>query len=437
MQGLQPQPYPYLVILVLLFAAIQPAMAQDASPLASVESSMVGATIQDVTIETYGAIKPEIARRYLSLQAGDRLEQPGIDRDSANLTKLAGTIPRLEIDPGTEPNTATLHWIIMRKQLEPSRLPFYGDQPLSVPIQGVGFNLFGPPMNSRGSHLALFTQLSRRANLFRLISVNPVAINPDKGRETDMLFDVQGGRGVYRASQPLAINIYSWNMSAEALLYVHGINNNQLQLGVRTIRSTTAEPTGIVAPSLYSTSQHPARATLLVGGYSHNCGVPPQKWQPPFCLYQYRFQVSDAIGGLGATSEYQSYIADIARYFTIGNSALALHAVEARTGGVIPDSFLVCGNAIRAYPKAFCGTDAQNFQAEYRIGQAVPAPIHFVVFTETSGSRVRGGTQSFAPPIFVWHPDSGVGFIYHTIRFDFAWGNQGGRFSVELQGQTF
>lgn len=422
---------------LLFLAALEPAKSEDTSPVASVESSMLGATIQDVTVETYGVIKPGIARRYLSLQPGDRLEQSGIDHDYANLSKLAGSIPRLEIGLGSAPNTATLHWIIMRKQLEPSRLPFYSDQPLSAPIQGVGFNLTGPPMSASGSHIALLAQLSRRANLIKLQSVNPIAINPDRGRETDVLFDVQGGRGVFREIQPQAINIYSWNMAAEALLYVHGIKNNQLQVGMRTIRSTTAEPTGIVAPSLYSTSEHPARATQLVGGYSHNCGVPPQKWQPPFCLYQYRFQVTDAIGGLGATSEYQSYIADIVRYFTIGNSALALHGVEARTGGVIPDSFLVCGNAIRAYPKAFCGTDAQNFQAEYRIGQAVPAPIHFVVFTETSGSRVRGGTQSFAPPTFVWHPDSGVGFIYHTIRFDFAWGNQGGRFSVELQGQTF
>lgn len=398
---------------------------------------MVGAVIKDVSIETYGVTKPAVVRQYLSLKAGDRLEQSGVDRDYANLTKLAGAIPRLTFEPGTEPNTVTLHWIVMTKWFALTEHPFYGDTPLSAPIQGVGFIVTSRPVNSHGSNFSAISQLSRRANLVRLFYTEPVHVNPVKGRESDLMFDAFGGRGVFRESQPQAINIYSWNTGAEATYYVHGTNDNQLQLGIRTTRTTTAQSTGIVAPSLYQTSEHPGRYTVLEGGYSHNCGVPATKWQPPFCSFQYRFQVADAIGVLGTTSEYQSYIADVAKYFTVGTSAVALHVVEARTGGVIPDSFLVCGNGIRAYPKPFCGTDAQNFQAEYRIAQAVPGPVHFVLFTETSASRVRGGTQVFAPPTFQWHPDSGFGFIYRLLRFDFAWGNQGGRFSVEIQGQTF
>ena len=438
MQGLRRLPVTFLILAVIwLLGAVAPAAADDASRIAIVEASMAGDVIQNVTIETYGVTKPDVVRQYLSLKEGDRLEQSGVDRDYANLKTLAGAIPRLTIEPGAESNTVALHWIVMDKWFALTEHPFYGDTPLSAPIQGVGFIVTAPPLNSKGSSVYAISQLSRRANLVRLFYQEPVHINPVKGRESDFVFDAFGGRGVFRESQPEAINIYSWNTGAEATYYVHGTNNNQLQLGVRTVRTTTAQSTGITAPSLYQTSEHPGRNTILEGGYSHNCGVPPTQWQPPFCSYQYRFQVADGIGVLGSTSEYQSYIADIAKYFSIGKSAVALHVVEARTGGVIPDSFLVCGNGLRAYPKQFCGTDAQNFQAEYRIAQAVPGPLHWVIFTETSSSRVRGGTQSFAPATFQWHPDSGFGFIYRLLRLDFAWGNQGGRFSVEIQGQTF
>lgn len=415
----------------------QVAAARDPVRVVRVEQSMTGALIQNVTIETYGVTKPEVIRQYLSLKAGDRLDQFGVDRDYQNLMTLANAIPRLDIEPGTEPNTATLHWIVMDKWLETTRHPFYGDQPLQLPIQGVGFILTAPPISRNGSNISAISQLSRRANLVRLIYTDPLNINPVKGRESDFIFNVFGGRGVYRASQPLAINIYSFNSGAEAVFYQQGTNNNQLELGVRTVRTTTTLSTGIVAPSLYQTNLHPGRYTALEAGYSHNCGVPPTQWVPPFCLWQYRFQAADNIGVLGATGEYQSYIADVARYFRVGTSALVFHAASNRTGGVVPDSFLVCGNGLRGYPKPFCGTDSQVLQAEYRIAQAVPGPLHWVVFTETAASRIRGGTQSFAPSTFVWHPDSGFGFIYRGIRLDFAWGNEGGRFTFELQGQTF
>ena len=411
--------------------------ADDTAHFVRVEQSYVGALIQNVTVETYGVTKPDVARQYLSLKAGDRLEQFGVNRDYQNLETLCNAIPRLDIEPGTEPNTVILHWIVMVKWLEPTKHPFYGDQPLQAPIQGVGFILTGPPMSRSGSNISSIAQLSRRANLVRFIYTAPLHVNPVKGRESDFIFNVFGGRGVYRASAPLAINIYSWNTGAEAVFYQQGTNHNQFELGMRTFRTTTSIPTGIVAPSLYMTNIHPGRLAQLEGGYSHNCGVPSTQWVPPFCSLQYRFQALDSIGILGATSEYQQYLADVAQYNRIGTSALVFHGGEVRTGGVLPDSFLVCENGLRGYPKPFCGTDAQIAQAEFRIAQAVPGPLHWVVFTETASSRIRGGNQPFAPFQFQWYPDSGFGLIYRGLRLDLAWGKQGGRFTVELQGQTF
>jgi hypothetical protein len=271
----------------------------------------------------------------------------------------------------------------------------------------------------------------------RILYTSPIAINPAKGTETDAIVNTFGGRGVFRASQPLAINIYSWNTGAEAALLHSATNGNQFEVGIRETRSTTSESTGIISPYVYQTSKSPAHNTVIEAGYSHACPVPSSQWYPPYCHTQYRLEAFDALGWLGSTSEYQSYLADAAQYIGVGKSTLVLHGAESRTGGVIPDSFLVCGY-VRAYPKAFCGTDAQQATAEFRLNDALPQVFKFAFFTETASSRVRGGTQAFAPPTFQWHADSGVGIIFRNyVRLDLAYGSAGGRLNIALQGQTF
>jgi hypothetical protein len=89
------------------------------------------------------------------------------------------------------------------------------------------------------------------------------------------------------------------------------------------------------------------------------------------------------------------------------------------------------------YAKATCGTDANLIQAEFRIADARPGPLKFIVFTETAASRIRGGDQPFAPSSFAWRADSGVGVLYHGFRFNLAYGNQGGRITYEVLGQLF
>ncbi|HVR46531.1 MAG TPA: hypothetical protein VMT95_07870 [Candidatus Binatia bacterium] len=414
-----------------------PALAKAPLGPPKVSAAIAGARIEDVTIETYGQTSPSVVRRYLSLRKGSLLDQSGVDRDFTNLRRLPGFIPRLVISQGSDTATATLHWIVMAKLLKPTDHPFYADQPLTAPIQGIGYILTSAPVDSRGSTFSSYSQLSRRANLVRILYTSPIAVNPVKGTETDVIVNTFGGRGVFRASQPLAINIYSWNTGAEAALLRSATNGVQFEVGIRETRSTTAQSTGIVSPYVFQTSKSPAHVTVLEAGYSHACPVPSSQWYPPYCHTQYRLEAFDALGWFGSTSEYQSYLADVAQYIAVGKSTLVLHGAESRTGGVVPDSFLVCAY-VRAYPKAFCGTDAQQATAEFRLNDALPQVFKFAFFTETAASRLRGGTQAFALPTFQWHADSGVGIIFRNyIRVDIAYGSAGGRISVALQGQTY
>ena len=60
-----------------------------------------------------------------------------------------------------------------------------------------------------------------------------------------------------------------------------------------------------------------------------------------------------------------------------------------------------------------------------------------MLFTEDAASRVRQSANANALPYFTWHPDSGVGVIFHLLRIDYAYGKAGGRLTFELRGQTY
>ncbi len=410
------------------------AAAETGPPLIPPEQQ--GAIVENVAVETYGVVKPITVRRYLSIRVGDRLTQAGVDQDFTNLAKLGAYRTRLILRPGHEAGKVRLRWIVMSKWLKPTTHPYYGDTPLSAPIQGVGFILTGPSMDQHGTNFSTYTQLSRRANLARVLFTAPLSVNPDTGQSSSLIIDGFGGRGDFRASEPKAINVYSWTVGKEALFLTQGTDGTQFEGGMRWSRSTNELSSGLVAPSLYPTNVAPARIAQLIAGVSHACTTPSWRWYPPYCSVQYRFQATDAIGGFGSTSRYRSLSGDVVRYFAVGGSTLALHATAARTGGVLPDSFLLCAT-VRGYPKSFCGTDAQGATAEYRINDAHNPPLEWVLFTETASSRVRNGTQSFAPPYFTWHPDSGIGLMYHAIRFDLAYGKAGWRLTFELKGQLY
>jgi hypothetical protein len=430
---------------ILLFApwmaSAQPINAPGARNLngpPQLTDAEIGATVEDVSFEIYGKLRLVTVRRYLSIQRGSRLEQSAVDHDYANLQHLADYRyrPRLEIEPGSTSGTVRLHWIITSRWLLPTEHPFYANPPLAAPIQGVGFIVNGPPMDSAGSYFSAYTQLSKRANLGRFLFTTPFRVNPDSGTESSIVLDTFGGRGVFRTSVPTAVNVYSWNAGEEALLSTARTDGTQFEGGLRVSHSTNEEWSGLEAPSLYRTDLAPAHATQLAAGLSHACLVPAVRWYPPYCNIQYRFSVTDAIGGLGATSTYRSYSGDVARYWALGPSTFVVHADATRTGGVLPDSFVNCA-VVRGYPKGFCGTDSEGWTAEYRINEAHFKTFEFVLFTEDAASRVRQSANANALPYFTWHPDSGIGVIFHLLRVDYAYGKAGGRLTFELRGQTF
>jgi hypothetical protein len=283
----------------------------------------------------------------------------------------------------------------------------------------------------------MYTQFALRADLLELLYTMPVWVDPATGREHDVILEALAARGTVRASQPIAQDIHSYFTGFGASYLMRGTDGTQLEFGLRERHATSTAPTYIDAPSVYDTYYKPAKVSLLEAGLSHGCTTPPTQWYPPYCSMQYKVEFFDGIGALGATSEYQTYIADAVRYTRIGNSTLALHGMFLATGGVLPTSSLVCGVGIRGYPKPFCGTDARTLQAEYRINDASPSLFKVIVFTEDAAARVRDGSQPFAPPNFIWHADSGIGLMYHSLRLNLAGGSEGMRLTYEIQGQLF
>lgn len=415
-------------------AARAPASAAPEKP-PDVAASEIGARVDDVTIEAYGTTNPSIARRYLVLRKGSVVTQRGIARDYRNLAYLAGVRTRLEIRRAPS-GGVVLHWIVLGPVFAPTDHPFYGDQPLSVPIEGFGTVLSSRPLDRDGSNLSLITQVALRAQLARAVYTHPLWVDAATGREGDVIVDAYDARGVFRESEPVTQDVYSWVQGDEALYLVRGTDGTQVEAGLRALRSTSAKPTGIAAPSLIDTYGDAVRTVALEAGISHTCPVPPAQWYPPYCRVQYRIEAFDNVGGLGADAEYRQIFADAAQYTRVGSSTLAVHAALTRTGGVLPTSLLACAYTF-GYAKSTCGTDTNLLQTEFRLADARPGPFKLILFTETAASRIRGGDQPFAPPTFQWRADSGVGLQYREFRFNVASGSQGGRITYEVRGQLF
>lgn len=410
---------------------------QAAPPAPQIPARQAGARIENVTIETSGVVDANVVRRYLSLRRGSLLVQAGVNSDYDNLVKLGGFRPRLLITDDSPLHAVTLCWIIRADWLQPAVHPLYAQEPL-WPIPGVGLAVRSAPIDDRGTNVTGYAVSNGLAYLARVFLITPLEVSAVDGRESDFIAGMSGAQGVYRESQPVVTNVYSWAVGPQALYLARSTNGTQFEFGLGTLRTNSAEPTGIVAPSLYSTYNATAHNTLLEAGASRACtGAVTQRLYPPYCNVQYRLEFVDGIGGLGATNEYQVYVADVAGYVAAGPSTVALHAAEARTGGVLSDSFLVC-SAARAYPKPFCGTDAQTLTAEYRVNDRLPPKIELVLFTETAASRVRGGDQPWALPSYQWHAGSGIGIVYRgMVRLDLAYGSQGARLWFGLKGATF
>ncbi len=398
-----------------------------------VPASDVGARIDDVVMETYGITTPEIAKRYLSLHKGDTLTQERVQHDYRNLERLADLRTRLRIE-GDADGGVTLHWIVLGKWFEITDHPFYGDQPLTIPIGGLGTIVSSHPLDADGTTVSSYSQIALRAKLARLVVTRPLWVDAARGREGDVIVNELGARGDVRADQPFSQEIYSWVQGPEALYLDRGSNGTQLEFGIRSTRSTSASSTYISAPSVVDTYDTPARSTTLEAGLSHACPLP--RLYPPYCYLQYRLEGFDSIGGLGANNFWHAASLDLAQYNRIGASTLVFHGAVYRSGGTIPTSNLSCASTW-SYAKPLCGTDTNLLEAEVRLADARPGIVKAIVFADTAAARVRGGDQSFVPSAFLWRGDAGVGVSYRTFRVNLAYGTTGGRLTVQVVGQLF
>jgi hypothetical protein len=187
---------------------------------------------------------------------------------------------------------------------------------------------------------------------------------------------------------------------------------------------------------VYDTSRAPAQNTHVEAGVLHGC-LDGTRLYPPFCSFQYRAGIADAIGGFGSTSKYQLYTGGAAGYARVGHSTLAAQVLFTRSGGVLPDSTLAC-SAARAYPKPFCGTDAQLLEAEYRIADTLAQKVKFTVFFEDAAARIRGELLPVATSQFQWHSDAGIAVSYRNmVQINLAYGSAGGRVTFAFQGSSF
>ena len=408
------------------------AVAQSVLHAPNIPVRQVGATIEAVTIETYGVAKPNAVRQYLSVRAGSSLEQAALDADFNNLVDLGGYRVRLDIGEGRAPKGVTLRWIVMSPWFRIPKRSFFAQMPLTDPTGGLDMRIWSSQIGNSVSHVTAQAALNLYARHYYAGYDVPIRVEPSAGREADFIVNYFGEQNITRLNTHVAETTYDWTAGAQAFYLIRSTRGTQFEIGLRQERSTGRVPSGIIAPTLYPISRGPARNTLAEIGLSRACDG-----YPPNCNVQYRFAFIDGIGGLGSTSRFQLYRADVARYIPVNTSTLALHAVELRTGGVIPESRLVCASGLRGYTIAFCGTDDQVFQAEYRIRDATPQKLKFVVFTEAGATRVRGGNQPWALPNYQWHADSGVGIRYRGVALDVGYGRSGYRFTLALEGETF
>jgi hypothetical protein len=416
-------------------SAIDLQHAADRPPIVQIAR---GSTVDAITIEVYGEVTQDGVRRYLSLRPGMAVTQSAIDHDYYNLLRLGGYRVRLEVLAGSAANTITLHWIVMSPWFKLTAHPLYEETPLSDPTRGDGFDVTSPQLSKDAANVALSTSQNRYAHHNLLTFTSPIAVDPIAGKESDLLVSVLGDQDAYRVTFPEKLTIYNWTAAAQAQYLLRWANGTQFEAGLREERSTGSPESGIIAPSLRPTGLGAANNTIAEFGVSHACAPGPTGgWYPPYCHTQYRAALLDGIGGLRATSTFQVYSADVVQYIPIRTSTLALHAVGIRTGGVLPESRILCAAALRAYPEPFCGTDGQLLQAEYRFRDAAIQTVKFSIYAETGANRVRGGDQVAAPFKFQWHPDAGIEVRIHGIVIDISRGQEGNRLNFFLSAQSF
>ncbi len=168
--------------------------------------------------------------------------------------------------------------------------------------------------------------------------------------------------------------------------------------------------------------------------------------------------LSDEVSGhwLSSDFNYSIMTLDMAKFFPVAkNWTLGIHGRGGFSTGQLPPNklFIFSDQDLRGYSDPFYGTDILLGQVELRIPLTADRKFSIVTFAESGATRIRGGvsTVEVNPTTFdtydlnkfIFHGDVGVGIRFdvpqlglHTLRLDFAKGNQGTHTSFGI-GQSF
>jgi hypothetical protein len=149
---------------------------------------------------------------------------------------------------------------------------------------------------------------------------------------------------------------------------------------------------------------------------SHACNAGPTGgWYPPYCHTQYGAAVLDGVGGLGSTSTFQVYSADVA--FCRGAASVALP----------PYAPMLSPSAA---PTGNCCKRSNRFR------DAAIQNIKFSIYAETGANRVRGAINSRRRSNSSGtHAD--IEIRSHGLVVDISRGQDGNRLNLYLTAQSF
>ncbi|HVA37565.1 MAG TPA: POTRA domain-containing protein [Candidatus Dormibacteraeota bacterium] len=156
---------------------------------------------------------------------------------------------------------------------------------------------------------------------------------------------------------------------------------------------------------------------------------------------------------LGSDFDYTKTILDLKKFWPVLKaSTFGIHGEYGTSTGAIPPSavYTLGEQELSGYTDVFYGTDMILGQAELRFPISHERKVQGAIFAETGGTRLRGAEQYSGnllvpSPLanYQFHSDVGFGVRFdlpqlglHTIRLDFAVGQNGGHVSFAI-GQKF
>jgi hypothetical protein len=402
-----------------LFAAILLLITAEARAQPAIPPGAVGSTIEAVRVDVKGIADRFTVMRYLAAKPGMKLQASLIEGDYHRLAVLGYYRAAVLIESGHKPGTVIVHWTVVEPWIRLVANTRYSD-PMNSVRKGAGFTVSSRSANN-GAHPFFQTWVGAFTHDFAAGVIAPINVSSVRNSEQDFVGDVYADFEANQYANPAIATIFNKTAGLEAEWLVRTSSGIRYGIKLRDEHATSAAPSGIVSSSVLPINGVVVKSFLVIAGISSYCYGPAS-----ICPAQYRLQFTDGIGAFGASSEFQSYVADASRYFPINAAtAFAIRAATTRTGGVVPTQDLPQLDDLRGYKKPFYGTDDEVFQAELRFNDMRPRSIQTFIFTETGGYRFRNGVGPYNPQTFTFNADSGFGFMWRSVGIVVAHGNTG------------